>query len=292
MDLLTFDRDALGELRDPVLVVALDGWTDAGQGGTMVAAELQERLPSVLIGSFDGDALFDYRDRRPLLAIDRGILGDPQWPAVELWLIRPADGPDLLLVTGSEPDLSWQGLCRDLQELAADLGVRRHVGLGAVPGPVPHTRPVRLIATSSDEPTLERIGRPHEQVIVPASCQVVIEAALRDVGLATLGMWARIPHYVAGEYPAAAKAIAERLVTYLSLPLDTAMFDEDAALHRTKLDVAAASSPEISEHIRALEEAYDADVPDEVGLGGPLPTGDEIAAEFERFLRDRGPTDR
>ncbi|MDX1659742.1 MAG: PAC2 family protein [Nitriliruptorales bacterium] len=274
-------------LRGVVMLVALDGWTDAGQAGTLAAAQLKDQFNADLLGTFDADRLYDYRDRRPLLDIERGILGDPEWPALELWHLAPAGGPDLLLVTGAEPDLSWKSLCDAVVEIADDAGAERYVGLGAVPGPVPHTRPVRLISTSSDEELLEQVGRPHEEVVVPASCQVVLETALRDAGLATLGLWARIPHYVAGEYPAGAQTLLFRLANYLELEVDSSVFDAEIIDHRTKLDVAAAGSPEITNHIESLEEIYDDDLLDDQGLGGgPLPTGDQIAAEFERFLRD------
>lgn len=292
MELFTYRHSLPEDLDRTVLVVALDGWTDAGEGGTLAAQQLREQFPATRLGAFDSDQLFDYRDRRPLLDIERGILGDPEWPALELWHVAPPDGPDLLLVTGSEPDLSWQRLSAEIVTLAQNADAERYVGLGAVPGPVPHTRPVRLLSTSSDVELLERMGRPHERVVVPASCQVVLETALRDAGLTTLGMWARIPHYVAGEYPAGAQAILVRLADLLDLELDTSVFDADVVEHRTKLDVAAAASPEISGHIEQLEEIYDEDLEDDMGLGGPLPTGDQIAAELERFLRDQTDEDQ
>ncbi|MDX1621512.1 MAG: PAC2 family protein [Nitriliruptorales bacterium] len=286
MELFTYRQPLPDGLDRPVILAALDGWTDAGQAGTLAAQQLRDEFPSTLLGAFDSDQLYDYRDRRPLLDIERGILGDPEWPALELWHIAPPDGPDLLLVTGAEPDLSWRRLSDAVVSITQDAGATRYVGLGAVPGPVPHTRPVRLISTSSDIDVLEQLGRPHEQVIVPASCQVVLETALRDAGVVTVGLWARIPHYVAGEYPAGAQTLLLRTSEYLDFELDTTSFDSEVIEHRTKLDVAAAGSPEISTHIEQLEELYDDDLLDDQGLGGPLPTGDQIAAEFERFLRD------
>jgi hypothetical protein len=113
---------------------------------------------------------------------------------------------------------------------------------------------------------------------------------LGDAGRATLGSWARVPHYVAGEYPAAAVALLQRLGEHLGISIDTGDLEGQAASHRERLDEAAAGSPEVQAHITALEGAYDADVADESGLSGPLPTGDQIAAELERFLRDHGPS--
>lgn len=268
------------------LVVAIDGWTDAGRGGTAAADHLRSLYATTVVGGFDEDALYDFRDRRPLLSIDEGELGDPEWPELTLHRIDLPERP-VLLLTGAEPDFRWRTLLADLAELADDLGLTSYVGLGSVPGPVPHTRPVRLITTSSDPELVSRYGRPHEQVVVPASFQVVVETALRDVDVRTLGLWARVPHYVAGEYPAAASALLRRFGDHLSLEIDTDELDSSAEDHAKRLHEAAEGSPEVLSHIEALEGAYDADVADDTGISGPLPTGDQIAAELERFLRNQ-----
>lgn len=288
MELLRFDGPLDDTLVEPVILLALDGWTDAGRAGSMAAETLQEQWLAEPIGSFDGDGLYDYRDRRPILQIDRGTLGDPVWPELTLYSLTPPAGGQVLLVQGAEPDFSWQTLCSDLAELAELTGARRYIGLGAVPGPVPHTRVTRIITTSNDDALMDRYGRPHERVTVPASCQVVVEAALRDAGMSTLGMWARIPHYVAGEYPAGALALLRHLSDLLEAEIDLSEFLTEADAHRDRLDQASTSSDEILAHIRQLEDAYDEDVAQEGGGFGPLPSGDEIAAEFERFLRDEG----
>jgi hypothetical protein len=282
---------------DPVLLLSLDGWTDAGTGGTAAANHLRERFDAVELGRFDSDALFDYRDRRPALPIDRGRLGAVAWPTLVVEHLSPASGPDLVLITGPEPDLAWQTLIEDIGELADLIGARRYVGFGSVPGPLPHTRPVRVVCTSNDPALLERLGGPHEQMIVPASCQVAIEAALAEHGLTTLGMWVRIPHYVAGTYPEASRTLLERLSAHLGTPIDLSVFDEDVAENRTRLDAASSSSEEVQDHVRQLERLYDAEADRPEGplgidlqRGAPLtdldvPSGDELAEEIERFLR-------
>jgi hypothetical protein len=299
MELLRLD-DPLEDLGpDPVLVLALDGWTDAGEGGTAAADALREVAPPRAVGAFPSDALYDYRDRRPQLAIDRGVLGHPRWPELTVEVLRPASGPALLLVTGGEPDLNWLTVAGDLVQLATQVGASRYVGLGAVPGPIPHTRPVQVISTSNDPDLLERFGNAHEQVVVPASCQVAIESVLGEAGFTTLGLWVRIPHYVAGEYPDAARALLERFSAHLGTPVDLTAFDEAVASNRAKLDVAAASSEEVSEHVRQLERLYDAEQEAERlatqgdDAGAPtlteeqVPSADELAAEIERFLKGR-----
>lgn len=297
MRLLRLDPSRPDVRPEPALIVAFDGWTDAGAGGTGAAEHLLERYPAQRIGRFDPDALFDYRDRRPELEIDRGRLRQVRWPELTIRHLAPTSGPDLLLMTGPEPDLGWRALADDMKELADMLGIRRYVGLGSVPGPLPHTRPVQLVCTSNDDALLERLGAPHEQMVVPASAQVALEAELAGHGLTTLGMWVRIPHYVAGPYPEASRALLERLSAHLGTAVDLVDMDADIEANRQRLDVAATSSDEVREHVTQLERLYDAQAVGDAGplgidsaRGGPLtdvevPSGDELAAEIERFLR-------
>jgi len=297
MRLLRLDPSRPVVRPEPALIVAFDGWTDAGAGGTGAAEHLLERYPAQRIGRFDPDALFDYRDRRPELEIDRGRLRQVRWPELTIRHLSPTSGPDLLLMTGPEPDLGWRALADDMKELADMLGIRRYVGLGSVPGPLPHTRPVQLVCTSNDDALLERLGAPHEQMVVPASAQVGLEAELAGHGLTTLGMWVRIPHYVAGPYPEASRALLERLSAHLGTAVDLVDMDADIEANRRRLDVAATSSDEVREHVTQLERLYDAQAVGDAGplgidsaRGGPLtdvevPSGDELAAEIERFLR-------
>lgn len=286
MKILRLDRPLDGVV-DPVIVVALDGWTDAGRAGTLAGEVLKQCWPGERIGGFDADALFDYRDRRPILSIDRGLLEEPLWPSLEILRLSPTPAITVLLVQGSEPDFAWRRLCADLAEFADETGAARYVGLGAVPAPAPHTRATQVITTGSDEALLDRYGRPHERLTVPASCQVIIEAALRDMGLQTLGLWARVPHYVAGEYPAGAHALLLALTDFLGVELDLGELQVESDQQRRRLDAAAANSAEVVAHIRQLELAYDENLVDEAGLGG-LPSGEEIAADLERFLRSQG----
>lgn len=299
MDLLRIDEPLETVGTGAVLVIALDGWTDAGNGGTLAADTLRDAFPPVLLGDFPSDALYDYRDRRPALPIDRGTLGELAWPQLTLELLTPPSGPPLLLLGGPEPDFAWRTIAADLVELTSRVGITRYVGLGSVPGPIPHTRPVQVICTSSDPAVLDRIGRPHEEVVVPASAQVALEAELRDAGLDTLGLWVRVPHYIAGEYPEAARALLEQLSAYLGTPVNLGSFEEEIADNRTRLDVAARGSDEVRDHVEQLERLYDAEVeaerlataadsrPRPAITEEQVPSAEDLAAEIERFLQGR-----
>ncbi len=293
---LTAPLDDLGP--DPVLVVALDGWTDAAGGGTG-AAEVLLDLPRRPLGTFPSDALYDYRDRRPELRIEDGQLTELTWPELQVDVVEPSSGPALIVVHGAEPDLAWQSCAADLVELAHLTGAHRYVGLGSVPGPIPHTRPVQLLCTGNDEVAIERLGRFHESVEVPASCQAAWEALFASVGLSTLGLWVRVPHYVAGEYPEASRTLLQTFSAHLGTPVDLGDFEAAVEENRAKLDVAARSSDEVSEHVRQLEHLYDAEMEAEQTIGGltassppalredEVPSAEELGAEIERFLRGR-----
>ena len=288
MELLRLDGPLPPDLHDPVLLIALDGWTDAGEGGTRAARELLEQFDGKRLGEFDPDALYDYRDRRPVLEIERGTLRDLEWPKLELHWVRPSAGPDLLILLGAEPDLAWRAVVEQLRTFATDLGVMHSIGLGSVPGPIPHTRGSRLIVTSTEESVFDRFGRPQEEIMVPASAQVALEAELGASGLSASGLWVRIPHYVATDYPEASQVLLRALAQLLHLEVETDHLDPEIVAQREKLDDAASGSPDVQSHIAMLEQAYDQEAEDDPGsIGqGPIPTGDQIAAELERFLRE------
>lgn len=290
MELLRLDGPLPPDLHDPVLLTAFDGWTDAGEGGTRAARELLDVLGGTRLGEFDPDSLYDYRDRRPVLEIERGSLGELSWPQLELHWIRPTAGPDLLVLVGAEPDLAWKALFDEVAAFATDVGVTRSIGLGAVPGPIPHTRTARLVVTSTEESVFDQFGRPQEEIMVPASAQVAMEAALGDSGLPATGFWVRIPHYVATDYPEATDVLLRALSRLLGLELDLTHLAPEIEAQREKLDEAASGSPEVQSHIAMLEQAYDQEADDDPGSigAGPIPTGDQIAAELERFLREEG----
>jgi hypothetical protein len=266
------------ELVAPSMIVALDGWVDAGSAATTAAATLAEG--SRVLATFDADAIFDYRARRPTLEIIDGRPESLTWPELSLRSTRVSER-DLLVLTGAEPDYRWHELATDIADLAGQLGVAEWISLGAIPAAVPHTRPVPILGTAS-EPGLLRGGvqpGPQGTLTVPAATISVLDIAIGKAGIPTVGYFAQIPHYISGPYPGASIELLRVLGRHLGLELDTGHLPEEARLMRVRLDAAAAREETTRTYVERLEAMVDE---------ARLPSGDDLITEIERFLRDGG----
>jgi len=267
-----------GNLIEPIAVVAFDGWVDAGSAATAAAALLAEG--SDVIATFQGDLLFDYRARRPTLEIVDGRPSLLSWPELTMRRARIAER-DLLIVAGPEPDYRWRELAADMADLAERLGVVEWISLGAIPAAVPHTRPIPVMGTES-VPGLLRGGvqpGPAGVLRVPSAASSVIDHALAASGIAALGYYAQVPHYVSGPYPPAAVALLRAVGRHLDTDIDSGSLDDEARQLRTSLDAAAALDDQTRTYVERLEAMVDE---------ARLPSGDELISDIERFLRDRG----
>jgi proteasome assembly chaperone (PAC2) family protein len=283
------------DLESPVVVLALDGWVDAGLGATNARATLLGVLETVTVAVFDSDELLDHRARRPTMHLVDGVNTGLTWPSIELRAASDVDGNDLLLLVGAEPDHRWRAFSRAAVDLAMEFGARMVVGLGAYPAPVPHTRPTRLAVAPTD-PSVASPGSVRATIDVPAGIQGAIERRAHEVGLPAIGLWAQVPHYVAAmPYPAASAALLDGLTELGSLRIDTSVLHREAHETRQRLDALVAGNEEHQHMVEQLEAAADVDpstgaAPQGPGAGlgpGPLPSGDELAAELERFLREQ-----
>jgi proteasome assembly chaperone (PAC2) family protein len=242
------------------------------------------------VARFDSDELLDHRARRPTMHLVEGVVTGLTWPAVELQAAVDERGNDALLLVGVEPDHAWRAFTTSVVDLALDLQVRLVVGLGAYPAPVPHTRPTRLAVTASD-PSLATNNLVRATVDVPAGVQAAIERRAHEVGLAAVGLWAQVPHYLAAmPYPPASVALLDGLGTIAGLHVGNETLRTEAEATRTRVDALVNENEEHKEMVHQLEVSVDAEQePTDTALGvGPLPSGDELAAELERFLRDQG----
>jgi len=287
------DRPAV---ESPVLVTAPDGWIDAGLGGGGAMAALLGDTETTLVASFDTDALLDHRARRPVARIADGVYTDVLWPQIELRAGKDGEGHDILVLVGPEPDHSWRSFARAVGELAEQLGVRLLVAMGAFPAPVPHTRSSSLVATATTAELAAQVGVVTGTLDVPAGIVVALQQRFADVDIPALALWARVPHYAAAmPYPEASAQLLEGLAEFGGIVVDSAQLREAAVLVRQRLDELTANSVEHMTLVRQLEAQVDA--AEREGNGerqeadpgwSSMPTGDDLAAEVERFLRDQG----
>jgi proteasome assembly chaperone (PAC2) family protein len=270
--------DDPGQLDRPSLVVALDGWVDAGASATTAAGLLGAGGRNIV--TFDADRLFDYRARRPTLAIMDGRLSEMTWPEFAIQVVRIA-GRDILVLTGPEPDYRWPRLADAVVEVATTLGVREWITLGAIPAAVPHTRPVPILGTAS-RPGLLRgdvKAGPTGLLRVPAALVSVLEMKAAESGIAAVGYFAQVPHYVSGPYPAAALELLASVGRHLEIELDGGALADESEQLRTRLDAATAIDENTRSYVERLESMVDEE---------RLPAGDDLISEIERFLRDQG----
>jgi predicted ATP-grasp superfamily ATP-dependent carboligase len=279
------------ELESPVLVLGMEGWIDAGLAAASATASLLSSMPTQTVATFDADALIDHRARRPIVRLVDGVNTGLTWPEIRLLRAEDRMGSQALLLVGPEPDMRWHAFCDDVVGLAKSLGVRLVVGLGGFPAPAPHTRPVRLAATATTSALAQQIGFVPGTMDVPAGVHAALERAFADAGMPAVGLWARVPHYVSNmPYPAASVALLEGLSQLTGLLIETRELRIAAQVGHQRIEELIAGSAEHTEMVQHLERAVDAE---EAG-GEPtldaenLPSGDEIAAELERFLRGQG----
>jgi hypothetical protein len=278
------------DLESPVLVVVLDGWIDAGLGAQQARACIEEQVEGVLVAEFDTDVLLDHRARRPTMQLVEGVHAGLEWPAIELRAATDNVGNEFLFLVGAEPDHQWRAFSAAVGDLAMEFGVRLVTGLGAYPAPVPHTRPPALASTATSRDLADLVGHLGGSVAVPAGVQAAIEARCGELGLPAVGLWAQVPHYVAAmPYPAAAVALLEGLGRVADLRLEPRGLTELATAARARIDELVAQNDEHVEMVTELEAQADRAEEGTQSLG-PLPSGDELAAELERFLRDQGPS--
>ena len=285
------------DLVDPVLVVMLTGWIDAGGAAQLAMATLEDEWEARTIAAFDPDTFIDYRARRPVMELREGVNSNLVWPTIELKAGRDANGRDVLLLSGHEPDSAWHHFVDSATSLTIDLGAHTMVGLGAYPFATPHTRPSRLSVSAGSTEVAAGLGYLKNSVDVPAGVQAALEHGFSARGVPAFGLWAQVPHYVsAAAYPPASVALLSGLTDVSGLRVDATVLRAEADRHRARLDELIASNPEHVEVLHQLEQAYDEEAESSDGppagpllfSAGDLPSGDELAAELERFLREQG----
>lgn len=276
--------------RGPVLIHALEGFSDAGHAIRLAVRHLKDTLDTELVASFSIDELLDYRSRRPTMTFKTDHFTAYEEPELSLYALRDSIGTPFLLLAGLEPDLKWERFVTAVRLLAERLDVRRTIGLGTIPMAVPHTRPVTITAHSNDRELIAEHTPWVGEVQVPGSASNLLEYRMAQHGHEVVGYTVHVPHYLAQtDYPAATQALLELVATAGSLDLPLTALTDAAADIRTKIDEQVDSSPEIAQVVTALERQYDAFVAAQenrslLARDEDLPSGEELGAEFERFL--------
>lgn len=276
--------------RGPVLVHALQGFSDAGHAIKLAAAHLKEALDTELVASFAIDELLDYRSRRPLMTFKTDHFTGYEEPELSLYALHDSVGTPFLLLAGMEPDLKWERFITAVRLLAERLGVRQTIGLGTIPMAVPHTRPVTLTAHSNNRELITDFTPWIAEVQVPASASNLLEYRMAQHGHEVVGFTVHVPHYLTQtDYPEAARALLEQVAKTGSLDLPLTALSDAGAQVQAKIDEQVSSSAEVAQVVEALERQYDAFMTAQenrslLARDEELPSGDELGAEFERFL--------
>ncbi len=281
--------DQVPDLDAPVLVIALDGFVDAGNATQLARAHLLSTLESEVVATFDVDQVFDYRGRRPEMLFVTDHWERFTAPELKIHAVRDAAGTPFLLLAGAEPDFQWERFAAAVQQLVTRLGVRMLIALDAIPMGVPHSRPSTVIARGSSPELVTEYSNWLGTVQVPGSAGHLIEFRLHEAGVDSMGFAVNVPHYLAHlDYPAAALTLIECVAQGAGLELPTETLAEAAAASRIDLDSKVAASEQVAAVVRALEVQYDEIVAGRshglVAEGARLPTADEIGAEFEQYL--------
>lgn len=272
-------------LRNPVMVAAFEGWNDAGDAATAAVEQLGLTWDSTPLTELDPEGFYDFQVSRPTVRLIDGVTRTIDWPTTRLSVCRLPDSPsDVILVHGIEPNFRWRAFCDELLKIAVEHQVATVIGLGALLADVPHTRPIQVTGSAHDESTAARLGLTRSRYEGPTGISGVFQDACVQAGIPSLSFWASVPHYVSqAPSPKATLALLHRVEEILDIEVPLGSLPQQADEWEAEVSQIAAEDEEISEYIRALEEREEADEPLQPA------SGESIAAEFERYLRRRGP---
>jgi proteasome assembly chaperone (PAC2) family protein len=273
-------------LRAPALICAFSGWNDAGDAASAALTLIGESLGAERFARLDPEDFYDFQSTRPQLRLQDGVR-DILWPGVEIFAARVPRAPrDLILVQGPEPSMRWKSFCAHIIDLAEALGTQLVVTLGALLADVPHTRPVALTGLASDETLVEKLSLVQSTYEGPTGIVGVLQTACSDAGMPAASLWASVPHYVAAApNPKAALALVRKVEGLVGVTVDATELENAAAEYERQVSRAVQSDPEVQAFVERLEQAAEVDT---TPLGpGDLPSGDVIASEFQRFLKQQ-----
>lgn len=280
-------------LRAPAMLCAFKGWNDAGDAASAAVSFIGAALGAERFAQIDPEDFFDFQATRPQIRFAEGQSREIVWPSIEIFAARVPRAPrDLILVQGSEPSMRWRSFSRLVIDLAEALGTQTVVTLGALLADVPHSRPVSMTGFSTDETIMDRLGLTIGSYEGPTGIVGVLHSAIADAGIPTASVWASVPHYVAAApNPKAALALVRKVEAITGVTVDASELEEASEDYERQVSLAVQSDPDVQAFVERLEAAAEEEEAAEAESTDPtdLPSGDTLARDFQRFLRQRGP---
>jgi proteasome assembly chaperone (PAC2) family protein len=286
-------------LRRPVLVAAFEGWNDAADAATTAVKYLDERWSARGFAEIDPEEFYDFSSTRPHVQLVDGLTREIVWPSNTFSAAAlPAARRDVVLALGTEPQLRWRTFCEQVLSIVRETGVELVLTLGALLADVPHTRPVQVTGTAADDELVSRLGLQRSRYEGPTGIVGVLHDALSRAGVPSASLWAAVPHYVAATpSPKAALALVQRTADLLSSPMVVTDLEIAAASYERQVSEVVEADDDVSAYVRQLEERAPDEDDDDLDDGEyatgeadfsdvDLPSGEALAAEHERFLRD------
>ena len=276
--------DARPALRQPILISAFRGWNDGGQGASLAGGYLAKTWEADRFAEIEPEGFFDFQATRPHVSLVDGRTRRIDWPE-NAFYHAPVPGleRDAVLLLGIEPNLRWRTFSTLVVDLARELGVEMMITLGSLLADVPHTRPSPVTGGATDPDLIERLGLQRSRYEGPTGIVGVLHDACNTARIPSVSLWAAVPHYVSlAPSPRAALALCQRLGDILGTAIDTGELDEAAERYSEQVSEAVASDEETAAYVAELEER--AEILDE---DEEIPSGESLAAELTRFLRDR-----
>jgi proteasome assembly chaperone (PAC2) family protein len=267
-----------------VFVAAFRGWNDGGQGASLAGGYLARTWGAARFADIDPETFFDFAANRPHVSLVDGVTRQIDWPDNAFYHASiPGTGNDVVLLLGIEPNLQWRTFTELITGLAAELGVKLVITLGSLLADVPHTRPSPVTGSASDPELVERLGLQASRYEGPTGIVGVLHDACKRAGIPSASLWAAVPHYVSlAPSPRAALALCSRLGALLGTTIDVSELEQAVQSYSDQVSEAVASDPETAAYVEELEQRAE-----EIEAEESLPSGDAIAAELTRFLRER-----
>ncbi|KAF0847204.1 MULTISPECIES: PAC2 family protein [Nocardia] len=289
MDASETPETELPTLRNPVLVAAFEGWNDAGDAASGAVEHLELLWDSEPLAELDSEDYYDYQVNRPTVRQVDGVTREIQWPSTMLSVCSPPGSDrDVVLLRGIEPNMRWRSFCNDLLEFIEQLGVETVVILGALLADTPHTRPVPVTGSAYSPEAAERFNLEQTRYEGPTGITGVLQDQCVKAGVPAVSFWAAVPHYVSQPpNPKATIALLHRVEEVLDIEVPLGELPAQAEEWEAAVNEMTVGDEEISEYVRSLEERGDAAL--DLNETMSKIDGDAIAAEFEKYLRRRGP---